>query len=1058
MRIERITIEGFGHLRQVELRLDRGLNLIHGPNEAGKSTVWAFIRAVLFGFEARRGGLPRYEPPDGGPYGGELRLSAGGETLRVARTRARSTAGEVRISSSGGEFLPQDRLAAFLGGVSRDLFCQVFSINLDALADFEQLAQQSTVSDALFAAGIPGARLLPQARAALVKATAERFVPRGSVRPINALFSRLDELKARLQEIGDRPAAYFEQLARAEALDAELVRRTAAAQAATASEGHLRRLVEVAPQALEARPLARSLEADAALASFPVDLEARLSDWEEQLAAAVAARADEERRLRDEEREVARLSARRLAQPRAEALQRALSDYDEGRALALGLPEQAAALEADRRRVAARIAGLGHGLDEARLRALELGARGRAELLGLRQAVATAARAVALAEDADRTASAEASRAGDDAQRLKESIDALPEASVQMVARRLGALEEWREGCADRTRNLEQRQSALAALRAHEGPEEVAPRHPFPLPLWGALAATLAALGIAAWVMLEGPARLLGAFAAGALALALLLPQRSATAAHRDAVAQCAARNARRRTDRARAQATLAELEQSHEQLQRRIELAARAAELPADADLALAAERREALEAALQKAQLRAQREDDLRQALGRRDAAAQAAGDARARMERVRAEAQAEEARLAAFLRACALPDALGADQALELWSEASALMDALAGLDARTATHQSAATAARAREEALLGACAQAALQADSAEAARGMARVALTELSREERELDERRRAAADAGRRLEGLSEQVAALKARIAAAVARVGAADPDQCRVLAARARDRAQRAGRLGELELAVQARAGLGADQVAAQLDALGGAAAAAERLAGLQAAAAEELQAQERVRDARAEAHARLQAWEEDGEIRALRAEEVALRSRLSEQVAAYAVDRMALFLLDQVKADHERRHQPKLLQRVERLFEALTSGRYRRVFPAEEKGALRVAVEDALGRRLAAEVLSRGTREQLFLAFRIGLAQELAATQARLPLMLDDLLVNFDPERARAAVRALAEVSSEHQVIAFSCHPHVRELFAQEGAAVCELDGGQRELLLPRRTA
>ena len=63
MKIERLKVEGFGHFRQFELELKPGLNVLYGPNEAGKSTLLAFVRAVLFGFEGRKE-IPA-DPPGG---------------------------------------------------------------------------------------------------------------------------------------------------------------------------------------------------------------------------------------------------------------------------------------------------------------------------------------------------------------------------------------------------------------------------------------------------------------------------------------------------------------------------------------------------------------------------------------------------------------------------------------------------------------------------------------------------------------------------------------------------------------------------------------------------------------------------------------------------------------------------------------------------------------------------------------------------------------------------------------------------------------------------------
>ena len=66
MKIENIRIDGFGVWSDKTWGpLEPGLNVFHGPNETGKSTLMAFIRSILFGFD-RRGSSRRYEPVNGG--------------------------------------------------------------------------------------------------------------------------------------------------------------------------------------------------------------------------------------------------------------------------------------------------------------------------------------------------------------------------------------------------------------------------------------------------------------------------------------------------------------------------------------------------------------------------------------------------------------------------------------------------------------------------------------------------------------------------------------------------------------------------------------------------------------------------------------------------------------------------------------------------------------------------------------------------------------------------------------------------------------------------------
>ena len=69
-------------------------------------------------------------------------------------------------------------------------------------------------------------------------------------------------------------------------------------------------------------------------------------------------------------------------------------------------------------------------------------------------------------------------------------------------------------------------------------------------------------------------------------------------------------------------------------------------------------------------------------------------------------------------------------------------------------------------------------------------------------------------------------------------------------------------------------------------------------------------------------------------------------------------------------------------------------------------------------------------------EQLYLAIRFGYITGHAAGGERLPVLMDDVLVNFDPRRAAAAARSIVDLSRERQVLFFTCHPSVVDVFRE----------------------
>ena len=150
--------------------------------------------------------------------------------------------------------------------------------------------------------------------------------------------------------------------------------------------------------------------------------------------------------------------------------------------------------------------------------------------------------------------------------------------------------------------------------------------------------------------------------------------------------------------------------------------------------------------------------------------------------------------------------------------------------------------------------------------------------------------------------------------------------------------------------------------------------------------------------------------------------------------LSEQASQWAKAAFCASLFQKARELYERERQPGVLLLASEYFQAITAGEYVRVLvPIGEK---KIRVEHASGRMMDSALLSRGTAEQLYLAMRFALAEEYAR-KASLPLILDDILVNFDKNRMQQTIALLAQISSKHQVIFFTCHGHVADAFSEQ---------------------
>jgi uncharacterized protein YhaN len=132
------------------------------------------------------------------------------------------------------------------------------------------------------------------------------------------------------------------------------------------------------------------------------------------------------------------------------------------------------------------------------------------------------------------------------------------------------------------------------------------------------------------------------------------------------------------------------------------------------------------------------------------------------------------------------------------------------------------------------------------------------------------------------------------------------------------------------------------------------------------------------------------------------------------------------------VLDSVRKAYETDRQPETLREASIYLGKITQGQYTRVWMPLDRRAL--LIEDHRHQSLPLEVLSRGTREAVYISLRLALAASFGRKGARLPLVLDDVLVNFDAGRVRATAEVMYEFARDgHQVILFTCHEHIQKI-------------------------
>ena len=296
-------------------------------------------------------------------------------------------------------------------------------------------------------------------------------------------------------------------------------------------------------------------------------------------------------------------------------------------------------------------------------------------------------------------------------------------------------------------------------------------------------------------------------------------------------------------------------------------------------------------------------------------------------------------------------------------------------------------------------------------------------------------DQRAAASAQAAETERGL----AARQAELRAVLLLTGAETVDEADMLLALAAERATHAVTLEEAERRLREAgdglpletlradiASLSPDEIAAEIDRLGRARAAAQEAAQEAAAMVSTLR----------------QLMEREAE------ETTATDAAADQQAAAASIGRVlddalvlhtAAEMLGQALVSVEESGGTAVLRRIGTLFGMLTSGSYVGVrAEVDDDGTPRLILlqRDYPDERQSVKDLSEGTRDQLFLALRLASIEAHVERASPLPFIGDDILQTFDDDRAVAALQVLCEVNPRAQVILLTHHRHVADLAAR----------------------
>lgn len=168
MKLEKIIINGYGKINDLKVDFTDGLNIVFGPNESGKSTLQAFIKAMLYGQKkGKTDGFiekDRYRPWNGGPYGGFLEYTL--DDLNRFRVWRDFSTGQVKVFNSNLNEITDTFSCSRVNGV---LFAEEH-LGIDQ----ELFVRTSFVSQLGVRTNIEGERLLSDRIANIIESGSER--------------------------------------------------------------------------------------------------------------------------------------------------------------------------------------------------------------------------------------------------------------------------------------------------------------------------------------------------------------------------------------------------------------------------------------------------------------------------------------------------------------------------------------------------------------------------------------------------------------------------------------------------------------------------------------------------------------------------------------------------------------------------------------------------------------------------------------------------------------------------------------------------------------------
>lgn len=198
--IKSLEIYGYGQFVHRKIEFNRAFTEIYGENEAGKSTIQAFIHSILFGFPTKKEKEPRLEPRLGNQYGGKLALILDdNSTIEVERVKGRAQ-GDVKVFLENGTIKDEAWLNAKLNHINKKTYQGIFSFDVLGLQDIHRNLNETQLQSYLLEAGALGSTEFGHMGEVISQKKEELYKKSGKNPILNQQLAQLKGLEAQIRD------------------------------------------------------------------------------------------------------------------------------------------------------------------------------------------------------------------------------------------------------------------------------------------------------------------------------------------------------------------------------------------------------------------------------------------------------------------------------------------------------------------------------------------------------------------------------------------------------------------------------------------------------------------------------------------------------------------------------------------------------------------------------------------------------------------------------------------------------------------------------------------